>query len=241
MVNRLKIGFYQGYHGEGLPIDIAEKATESKPDIFCLPEYFFVKQTEQSILDSVERHDMHLQYLLDLSIRLNCVIAGGTLLISDDDKLRNRCYYIDKGSVIGHYDKIHLYRDEGRGQVKPGVEYKVFGYQNLRIGILVCADVLFESSFYNIKGLKPDVIIVPVISPFKEGETSEDKYKRDERLWVNGAKITGCPIIKIGSVGKIAGKKVQGRSLLAGSERIEFRVAPEAEEKPLLKFLDLSL
>jgi len=237
----LRIGFYQGFHGQGVPIDVAEIIADEKPDIFGLPEYFFVRQDEESILQSVERHDFHLQYLADLSERFGCAITGGTLLVNDDGVLKNRCYFIENSRIIDYYDKIHLYKNEGRGKVTPGFEYKVIDFHGIRIGLLICADVLHESSFYNIRGLNPDLIIVPVTSPHKEDETVEEKLARDDKIWMEAVKITGCPILKIGSVGKIAGRRLQGRSLLATSEGITFRVAPEDEDKPVLKFIDLSV
>ncbi len=241
MPENVKIGLYQGYHGEGVPIDIAEIIADEKPDILCLPEYFFVRPDEKSILLSAERHDFHLQYLADLSNRFQCAITGGTLLVRENGLMKNRCYFIEDSTVVDHYDKIHLYKNEGRGRLTPGHEYKVIDYRRFRIGLLICADVLYEESFYNIRGLNPDLIIVPVTSPHIEGESIEDKLARDERIWTEAVKITGCPILKVGSVGKIAGRRLQGRSLLATSGGISFRVAPEDEDKPMLKFINLTV
>jgi predicted amidohydrolase len=237
----LKIALFQGYHGKGVPDSAKREIKKSKSDILCLPEYFFVGSEESSILRSAERHDVHLHYLLELSVSLNCAIAGGTLLKRLNGEFKNRGYFINHGDIIGYYDKIHPYKNEGQGRVKPGSEYRVFDYDGLKIGMLICADVLHRASFYNIRGLNPDFLVVPVTSPSREGETVSEKYDRDEELWVKGARIAGCPIVKVGSVGKIAGRQLQGRSLAANGNGIIFRVLPEDETRPILKFLDVPL
>jgi predicted amidohydrolase len=237
----IKIALYQGFHGFGVPLEIAEQVQAAKTDLLCLPEYFFVGPNEASILPSAERHDSHLQYLIDLSQRLNCAVAGGTLVVKEADGYKNRCYFIDSGEILGHYDKIHLYKNEGRGQVVPGAEYKVIGWRGLKIGLLVCADVLTPESFVNMKALSPDLLVVPVTSPYHEGESADTKFTRDNALFIEGAKTAGCPIIKVGSVGNIAGRRLQGRSLVTTKDGILFRVPPEGEADPALKIIDLTL
>ena len=236
-----KIAIYQGFHGLGVPLEIAEDIKAQRADLLCLPEYFFVGPDEPSILPSADRHDSHLQYLIDLSERLGCAITGGTLVVKEDSGYKNRCYFIDGGKIIGYYDKIHLYKNEGRGQVLPGKEYKVIDWRGVRVGLLICADVLNRSSFENMKELNPDLIVVPVTSPYQESETIDAKYARDNELFIEGARIAGCPIVKVGSVGKIAGRMLQGRSLVASETEILFRVSPEAEAEPTLKIIDLTL
>ncbi len=123
----------------------------------------------------------------------------------------------------------------------PGHEYRAIKLNDIRVGLLICADVLYPSSFSNIAGLRPDLIVVPVTAPYRDGESIEDKFKRDQKLFVEGAKKAGCPVIKVSSVGRIAGRKLQGRSLIATPEKIIFRVAPEKESEPILKIMEMSL
>jgi predicted amidohydrolase len=236
-----KIAIYQGFHGLGVPLDIAEEIKAQQTDLLCLPEYFFVGPDEPSILPSADRHDSHLQYLIDLSGRLGCAITGGTLVVKEDNGYKNRCYFIDRAQIIGYYDKINLYKNEGRRQVLPGKEYKVFAWQGVKVGLLICADVLNRLSFANMKELNPDLIVVPVTSPYQEGETIDAKYARDNELFIEGARVAGCPIVKVGSVGKIAGRMLQGRSLVAGETGLIYRVPPEAEAEPMLKIINLTL
>ncbi len=241
MTQTIKIALYQGFHGQGMPDSIAEQIKQAKPEILCLPEYFMVGPDELSILPSADRHNKHLKYLKRLSIRLNCAIAGGTLLRWTNNEYKNTCYLISNGSVLGFYEKIHLYKHEGKGLVSPGYEYRVIRLNNIRVGLLVCADVLYAGTFSNLKGLRPDIVVIPVTAPYRKHETVEKKFARDQKLFVDGAKIVGCPVIKISSVGKIAGHRVQGRSLVAAPNGIIFRVPPGNEDKPVFKIIDLAV
>ncbi|MCP4580885.1 MAG: carbon-nitrogen hydrolase family protein [candidate division Zixibacteria bacterium] len=241
MAKKIKIAVYQGKHGIGVPDDIETDIRKSQPDILCLPEYFMVGPDDKSIIYSANKHNYFLSHLKGLSNRIGCAITGATLLVNESNRYKNRCYFIAKGKILGFYDKIHLYRNEGKGLVKPGCEYKVIDYRGIRIGLLICADVLFKRSFVNIRGLQPDIIVVPVTSPYIEGETREDKFARDKELFIEGARIAGCPMIKVGSIGKVAGKRVQGRSLAVNLEGILFRVQPEFEDKQILKYIDLAI
>jgi len=85
-----------------------------------------------------------------------------------------------------------------------GKRLKVFLYKGIKIGLLVCADVLYRSSYTEIAKQKPDLIIVPVTSPYNDDDTIELKKQRDYDLFIKGAKTTSCLVIKIGSVGHIA-------------------------------------
>lgn len=241
MGKKIKIALYQGRPGLGLPGDITTKIQKTSPDIFCLPEYFMVRPDEQSILLSADRHDQHLNYLKDLSLKLGCAVTGATLLKKTIAGYKNICYFINNGEVKGYYEKIHPFRNEGKGKVIAGYKYKVIQFGDFRVGLLICADVLFPWSFANIRGLRPDLIIIPTTSPYRESESVREKFTRDQRLFVEGAKTAGCPVVKVSSVGKVACKMVQGRSLVATADGIIFRVPPQDETKPVLKIVHLVL
>ncbi len=241
MGKKIKIALYQGRSGLGLPEDIITKIQDAQPDILCLPEYFMVHPEQQTILTSADKHNQYLYYLKSLSLKLRCAIIGATLLKRGINGYNNTCYFISDGEVKGYYEKIHPYKNEGQGKVIPGYEYKVIRYGKFRIGLLICADVLFPWSFANIRGLRPDFIVVPTSSPYRPYEPIRKKHSRDQRIFVEGARKAGCPVIKVSSVGKIANKKVQGRSLVATLDGIIFRVSPRDELKTVFKIINLEL
>ena len=154
-------------------------------------------------------------------------------------KFYNRSYFLDRGNIVGFYDKIHPYKNEGRGLIEKGMEYKVFRYRGLKVGILICADILYPDSYSNIRGLKPDLIFVPTTSPYREDETAQVKYARDKRLFVKGAQITGSSIFKVCASGRIGTKRFQARSLIVTPQGIIWRNPPEDEDKSALIYAEL--
>lgn len=241
MSKYLTIALFQGDHGRGIPDRIKHCVKKAGPDIFCLPEYFMVSPEANSILPSAEHHDEYLLYLKALSRELDCALAGPTLLFDSGQGYFNTCYFISNEEILGRYSKVHPFKNEGRGQVLAGSEYVVVPFKGVKVGLLICADALHPESYAGIARLQPDVVIIPVTSPFREGESIEQKYKRDDELFVSGARLTQCPVVKVGSYGKIAGRRLQGRSLVATPDRIIFRVLPEDEMKEALKIVELPI
>jgi predicted amidohydrolase len=224
----------QDQPGSGIRKPYGNILLEKKPDILAFPEYYFVNAGEDNVVISSHRHDSILDELKNWSIELECAIIGGSVVTESYGKLFNRSYFINKGEVVGHYDKIHPYREEGRGLIEKGTEYRVFDFNDVKIGILICADVLYPDSFGNIKGLTPDLIFVPTTSPYRENESPEIKFARDNRLFVEGAKMTGSVIFKVCASGKIGTKRFQARSLVANSVGIAWRNPPQLEDTSAL-------
>jgi predicted amidohydrolase len=110
---------------------------------------------------------------------------------------------------------------------------------NARIGLLICADVLYPHTFDNIKGLRPEIIIVPTTSPYRENETAKVKFERDRRLFARGAEITGAVIFKVCASGNIGKRRFQARSLIAAPDGIAWRNPPPDEDKSMLIFAHL--
>ncbi len=202
-----------------------------KPDFICLPEYFFHP-------DFISYKDS-INYMKKISKDLNTVLIGGTTVLKEADRLYNCCYVFDKGKVIGHYRKVHLFEREN-GRITPGKDFKVFVIEGVRLGILICADVLYKKSWKLLAALKPDIIFIPTFSPYKE-ESQEIKFKRDYNIFVTGAIRTSCPVVKVCSIGELHNHRVQGRSLLANPNNIVWRVSPQDENTKIIKCLDINL
>ena len=206
----------------------------TRPDILALPEYYFVRSNDNSVLASCVRRDNIVTRLREISSELACILIGGSVVENIDGAFYNRSYILDRGGLIGYYDKIHPYDNEGRGLIKPGYEYKVFSAGDMRVGILICADVLYPDSFRNIRGLKPHLIFVPTTSPYKERESDSAKFKRDNRLFALGAKMADSHIFKVCASNRIARHKLQGRSLIASPGKVLWRIMPEFEDRSAL-------
>ena len=210
------------------------------PDILALPEYFFVAKADENVVASSIRRGKTIDELQKLSSALGCILVGGSIVEHVEGDFYNRSYLLDSGQVIGFYDKIHPYDNEGRGLIKEGIEYKVFDVRGIRIGLLICADVLYRGSFENIRGLRPDLIFVPTTSPYKRNESASVKFARDRRIFSHGASRSNSIIFKVCASGSIAGHRLQGRSLIASPGKILWRIEPQFEDKAALIIAELS-
>ena len=236
----LKIAFLQDRPGAGIRDGFMRVLRSNVPDILAFPEYYFVNSDENSVLQSLSRRDEIISRLGQWSRDLNCIIVGGSLAENDNGHNYNRSYLIDSGEVIGFYDKIHLYRNEGDGLITPGKEYKAFQAGKLKIGLMICADVLYPDSFEKMRLYRPDLIIVPTTSPYRPGETREAKFARDNEIFAGGAARANSIIIKVSASGSIIGHRLQGRSLIASPGKILWRIEPEDEDRSALVIATLS-
>jgi predicted amidohydrolase len=229
--DKLKIVLIQDQPGSGIRDEYREILQKKEPDIIAFPEYYFVYPGE---------NDEIIATLQKWSSDFDCAILGGSTATEADGKFYNRSYFIAGGKLAGFYDKIHPYKKEGGGLIKKGTEYRVIEFGGLRIGVMICADVLFPDSYSNILGLRPDIIFVPTTSPYREGEPPEVKFARDEKLFVNGARTTRSVIFKVCASGHIGDRRFQARSLIAGQSGIIWRNPPELEDKPALIYADVN-
>jgi predicted amidohydrolase len=132
----------------------------------------------------------------------------------------NACHIFNDGKHIGAYRKVHPTAGERDIGISPGDNYKVFDIQGLRLGVLICADVLYPQSFETLAELQPDLIAIPTTSPFRYDDTAEQKHRRDMEIYVAGARKTGAYVLKTCGVGHLMGKRLQGRSLICNGDGI---------------------
>ncbi len=209
------------------------------PTYLAFSEYFLVGPEQTDTAASSKRRDDNIGLIKQWSLEFNCLVVGGTIVDVENNRNFNRCYLIDKGNIIGHYDKIHLYRNEGNGQITPGNEHRVIQWGELKIGLLICADVLYPESFQALAGMHPDLVFIPTTSPFKPGEGPEAKFARDDNLYAKGAAISDAILFKVNATGSIIGHRLQGRSLIASPHRIHWRIEPIDEDKSALALVTL--
>lgn len=211
------------------------------PDFMGLPEHYPLKKTIANLKEAAALFSERKNYLAALSSRWNAVLVGGTLTEQTGNGYYNTCYVFDSGKEIGYYRKIHPTTREQEAGVLRGSEFKVFEIRGLRVGVLICADVLNARSFSEMASLKCQITFVPTASPFRPDETVEEKFERDRAIFLEGARQMGCPIVKTCGVGTTFGHAIQGRSLIVTPERIVARVEPDQEHQPVLLFADLEM
>lgn len=236
-----KVISYQQRPGEGIPEDDLKIIQKENPDFLCLPEYFFVGENLNSQIETSELTAQNKEWLADLSRRLDCVVIGGSMVEKAQDKFHNTCFIYSKGEEVGFYCKLNPFGREATFGISPGKDLQVFELDGVRVGVLICADVLIPGIFKEMRAFRPQVIFCPTTSPFKEGETVEEKKGRDFEIYVSGARDSGAYIVKTCAVGTLLSKRLQGRSLIAAPWGVIRRVDFAREDKKQILTATLNL
>lgn len=226
---------------EELSVETLDQIKQAHPDFVCLPEHYPLLKTITNLKEAAALYLERKNYLAALSLRMDAVLVGGTLTEKTADGYYNTCYVFESGNEIGSYRKVHPTVRERAAGVLEGSEFKVFEIRGLRVGVLICADVLNAKSFDEMAAMKCQITFIPTASPFRPAESAEEKFERDRSIFLEGAKRMNCPLIKTCGVGTTFGHPIQGRSLIATPERIVARVRPDRENKNVLLIADLEI
>jgi N-carbamoylputrescine amidase len=205
-----------------------------RPDFVCLPEYFFVGNGDVTYADGAARIPDQQQRLAFLSRDLGCTVIGGTMAHPVDGGYANISSVYSRGENIGRYQKVNPHgREEQRGII-PGRDYRIFEIAGVRVGILICADVLTPDSFASMGRLEADVIFIPTVSPYRPADTLLEKDRRDAEIFVAGAQRARAYVVKTCGVGALFGGRLQGRSGIFAPWGILQRVMPDHEDRKVI-------
>lgn len=220
----------------GAGITLAEKIHifKRKPDLLCLPEYFLMPQNSQDYSLFAAHYQENLKYLARLSNELNTTLIGGTIVEKSGEDKYNTSYVYRRGSKIASYRKCHPTRNELKMGIRPGNRSIVFSHDGIRVGILICADALDQGCFEKMGKMNVDIIFVPTVSPLLEDDNAAKKARRDQEIFVEGAKIAGAYIVKTCGIGTIFGHEINGRSLIASPWGILWQISPPHEQLPYI-------
>ena len=236
---KLRIALYQKQLGIPIPrSDIAE-LRRFKPHFICFPEYFFVNQNLGTQVQTPHNQARQLERIATLSRVLSTVVIGGTMPEIVEDKLHNTCFVFQDGKLLGWYRKKRLFFAE-EGNITPGNSYRVFNAYGITFGVLICADVFDDAGFEFMRENKAHLIFSPTFSP-KKIETREEKFKRDNDIYVRGAGISGAVIVKVCGVKSEFREFLQARSLVADKNGVIFRVQPEEEDTAMIIKQDIKI
>jgi predicted amidohydrolase len=208
---------------------VFDRLSELGVDIVCLPEYFFIPDRVKNQVETFHFKGWILETLEAYSRRLVGVVVGGSLVEKEGRYFYNTCHVFDCGRHVGYYRKVHPTEGEREKGIQPGDSFEVFEVRGIRLGVLICADVLYPSSFEKIAERRPDLIAVPTTSPYVPGDTVADKKRRDHDIFVAGARRANAFILKACGVGTLMGKRLQGRSLICAPWGIIEVVNPRSE------------
>ncbi|HSE42545.1 MAG TPA: carbon-nitrogen hydrolase family protein [Acidobacteriota bacterium] len=238
---KIRVAACQQTLNDPLSASMISQLQEFKPDYICLPEHYPLSTEIQNLEQAAERFAERKNYLTELSKILDTVVIGGTLTEKTGDGYYNTCYVFDRGKDVGFYRKVNPTSREQSAGVRPGDEFKTFEFNGLRVGVLICADVLFPESFRRLAALGSQIVFIPTASPYRPGESIEEKYERDRIIFHEGSKAIGAPLIKTCGVGTTFGHPIQGRSLIVTPEKIITRAEPDQEHSPLILTAELDV
>jgi len=238
---KISVALFQKKSDGVFDLDKIERMVGKGFDFVCLPEYCFIPDEAKSQLETAKNLKRNLEILANLSKRLETTLIGGSMVEEENGTFYNVGYIFEEGRVIGKYRKVNLYHREAGKGISAGNEYTVFEVKGIRVGILICADVLFPESYRKLAELNPDIVFVPTTSPYRGDDTIESKEKRDNDYFVNGAKTTSAFVAKCCAVGILLGGRLQGRSLFAAPLGIIKRVPLDKEQEELVLTAELDL
>lgn len=120
-------------------------------DLIVLPELAnsgYLYESPENITPFTEPKDgsgIFLRSLMNIASQTNGVIISG-YAERDGDQLYNSAAAVSADSVIANYRKTHLYADE-KSLFQPGdTGFKVFTWQGVKIGMMICFDWIFPEA-----------------------------------------------------------------------------------------------
>ena len=218
--------------GERLTRRQAASIRSFKPDFMCFPEYFFVNKRLGIHGQSVLIQASQLARMCIMSRAFDAAVIGGSMPELDGDLLHNTSFVYSRGERLGFYRKRNLFFAE-EGKITPGDRFSVFTAGGITFGVLICADVFKDESFLEMKRLGARIIFIPTFS-LKREESVEDKYRRDEEIFVRGARLADALIVKVCGVKSEYKNFLQARSLVVSPRGVLYRVKPEEEDSTML-------
>ncbi len=234
-----RITLYQYPLGTKITRENASIIREKKPHFVCFPEYFFVNRHLGNHAQTTHNMRRQHQRLSVISRALDTVVIGGTMPELAEGLLYNTTWVYDRGKQLGFYRKRTLFFAE-EGKITPGDRFRVFEAYGIRFGILICADVFKDESFLAMKEMGAQIIFIPTFS-LKREESPEEKYKRDNDIFVRGAGVSGAVLVKVCGVKSEYKNFLQARSLIADKNGVIYRVQPHEEDTSMLITRDINV
>lgn len=238
---KVRVAACQQVLDEPVSPETLQRILEFETDFVCFPEHYPLSKNITNLGQAAEQYEQRKSYLSELSRKIPAVVIGGTLTERVREGYYNTCYVFENGDEIGFYRKMYPTEGEIARGVLSGSEFKIFDLRSLRIGVLICADVLNVRSFDELSSLGCQLAFVPTASPYREAEKVEEKFERDRSIFLESARKMGCPIVKTCGVGTTFGHRIQGRSLITTPDAIVARAKPDEEHQPLLLLAELDI
>lgn len=205
---------------------ILSKAARSVADggIAVLPEYFWKPKAHLPEASTFEALAFAEQAVLEASQTIEGALVA-TVPEIEDGQLLNTAIVAEGGKRVHRQPKVRPTPKEREAGVvgRPGLS--VAEVQGLRLGVLVCADVLALDLLVEMAHLQPDVVAVPVLSP-NRGDKEDPTRGARTSVFIARAWDMGAYIVKAGG---FDAPEIVGRSLITAPWGLEAQARRDDE------------
>lgn len=216
---------------------LVAEAAEGGADLVLLPEYWFVPRGEQMAAGEAGDFAKVPDFLAEASDRHGVALAGNGPLKRGGD-LHNACYLYDEGQEVLVQPKLHPMPPEEAGGIAAAEGLDVAEVRGARVGVAVCADILYPEvpRILSLRGA--DVVLCPVMSPYR-GQGDEDPTRgAREDLFVGRAYDASAYVLKAGGFSD-PDDGVVGRSLVTAPWGTVARYEDQWSQEVLAAELDV--
>jgi predicted amidohydrolase len=203
--------------------------THSEADFFVLPEFFAIPGGDfrkQYDLEScwLDTGKPAYEMLKKASTKFEGYIIGGSILEKAPDGYYNTCYVFKNGQEVARYRKINLTDEEVRLKVTPGRESVTFDTPFGKVGLLICADCMFEKTVEN-AALLSSIVFLPV-SLTDPNHPSVEGHPISVKI----ASKYGIVVVKVTRVGTFGGRKIASKSAVVAPTGVVFETDRDDED-----------
>lgn len=216
---------------------LVAEAADRGADLVLLPEYWFVPRGERMTVETAADFGKVPGFLQEASERHDVALAGNAPHLDGRD-LRNACFVYDDGDEVLVQPKLHpMPREEEQG-VAAASGLDVAEVRGATLGVAVCADILYPEvpRILSLRGA--DVILCPVMSPYRGPDDEDRTRSAREALFVGRAYDASAYVLKAGGFTD-PDDGVVGRSLVTAPWGTLARYEDQWSQEILAADLDL--
>ena len=212
-----------------------EKASNQKPAIIALPEYFTVPNCMADFTDAKKISEETCKETLDFLQEESKLIGdiflfGGSVLQEDNGQYYNTSTLWRNGSLLAKYKKINPIRAEIAAGVARGSQPVVVDTEIGKIGLLVCADSFDPVLVRQVADLGAEIVSLPVAA------MGTHPVVKGHPLTEGIARTYGLFLLKVGNV---CSSMRGGRSAIIGPWGLLGEVTDAPEDSILTRELDM--
>lgn len=201
---------------------------QTEADFFVLPEFFAIPGGDFKKKYGLEKcwqvtGRPTLEMLKEASYHFGGYIIGGSILEKAPEGYYNTCHVFKNGQLVAKYRKINITKEEVELGISRGRETVCFDTPFGRVGLLICADCIYEETTDKVAS-KSDFVFLPVSltdpnHPKFEGHPISTQISQKH----------GVSVIKVTRVGTFGGKKLASKSAVTMPSGVIFEAGEEEE------------